>query len=267
MNANDLKQGTHLNYLGVRFVSEQCLLCTSKPGPLRSMWLGQPRTALTRRQWCSPSRVFFAKDFQVAQQGAATFCRQQHQQRHQCSKIVSQLRGASSSSAIGTAHGGCIRIRCPLARRSLGSSASSAAGRESSRWLVARGRRHRSSKAAEEGAAAGQGEQRAAKELEKDGAALMRRMARYIEEDPGAADKLGKAVSPSSAIVLSGKMPACTLHLLFPPLCSVEVPLLEWKSAVFCHRWTLQYSIAVESNNTLRDLNQLYTPSFDLHVD
>lgn len=163
------------------------------------MWLAQPRLALTRRRLPSPSRWLLGNELVVAQQT------QQRNQQHQLqSRIVSQLRASSSATAAAASTCGGSRIHCS---RTLGAVSSLAAGEGPSRWLTARGRRRRSS--APEGEATARaapqhrGEQNAdaAAALDQDRGALLRRVARYIEEDPGAADKLGKAVSNFSMLV------------------------------------------------------------------
>ncbi|CAM9687569.1 unnamed protein product [Ectocarpus fasciculatus] len=161
------------------------------------MWLAQPRLALTRRRWPSPSRWLLGNELVVAQQT------QQRNQQHQLqSRIVSQLRASSSTTAAAASTCGGSRIHCS---RTLGAVVSSpAAGAGPSRWLTARGRRRRSSapegEATAKAAPQHRGEQNAdaAAALDQDRGALLRRVARYIEEDPGAADKLGKAMDQGS---------------------------------------------------------------------
>lgn len=150
------------------------------------MWLAQPRLTLTRRRWASSSRLLLGNELMVAP-------KTQHNHQHQLqSKIVSQLR--ASSSATAASPWGGSRIHC------------SRTGSGLSRWATARGRRRRSSAPGGEAtaeAAPHRGEQQnaPAAALDQDGGALLRRVARYIEEDPGAADKLGKTVSNFSLLV------------------------------------------------------------------
>lgn len=149
------------------------------------MWLAQPRLALARCRWARSPRFLLGNELVGAP-------KTRHNHQHQLqSNIISQLRASSSATA---GDGGRIHRS-----RTLGAVSSPAAGAGPSRWVTARGRRRRSSAPGGEAAEAApqhRGEQKAAAAaLDQDGGALLRRVARYIEEDPGAADKLGKAVS------------------------------------------------------------------------
>ncbi|CAB1097596.1 unnamed protein product [Ectocarpus sp. CCAP 1310/34] len=157
------------------------------------MWLAQPRIALTRRRWASSSSLLLCNELVVA-----PHTQRNHQHQLQ-SKIVSHLRASSSATAASTCGGS--RIHCS---RTLGAVSSPAAGSGSSRWATARGRRRRSSAPGREATAEVAPQHRGAQRnapaaaLDQDGGALLRRVARYIEEDPGAADKLGKAMDEGS---------------------------------------------------------------------
>lgn len=142
------------------------------------MWLVRPGISLTTRQWtssCGGGR--HTKEVVAGLQ-----------RRHCCSGTSSsssyQLRSASSAQPAAQ-H--TSRIRCST-ERSAGAGAKPVSGRELCRWATSGGRRYRSTRPGARGE-------------EQERGALLRRMARYIEEDPDAADKLGRVVSASGRLI------------------------------------------------------------------
>jgi len=134
-----------------------------------------------------------------------------HQQRQQCSKRGRSLSVSAAQHSTRIRSGRRFVVEGPRSIGVIGSY----------RWngnistSRGQGRRYRSTQPAP-----------------ADRGALLRRMARYIEEDPGAADKLGKAVSTSNARTRISHTPALfASHVLWTKRTNIQ-PSIRWRPAV-----------------------------------